>query len=128
MTTTSTKPREHPAFDFDLAIAKMDSLAFDPSPATLDMLRGRYPELGFVFDAIEDQHEAIQSSTPNDEVEGVQEELDRNLADFREVAALLRRANAMLHTLAEMDSVAPVAPLIRAVVQVIDEAAGYTND
>ena len=38
-------------FDITLAIAKLDFYADDPD---LSGLRSRYPELGFIFDALED--------------------------------------------------------------------------
>jgi len=68
-------------FDATLAIAKLD-LASGTDRPDLDGLRARYPELGFVFDMLEDkcheaEHCAIEYRDERREIErGYQQDID----------------------------------------------------
>jgi len=68
-------------FDFTLAIAQL-GLASGTDRPDLESLRARYPELGFVFDLLEDkcheaEHAAIEYRDERREVErGYQSEID----------------------------------------------------
>lgn len=47
-------------FDFTIAIAKLDLTSYADRP-DLDGLRARYPDLGFVFDRLEDLQETADT-------------------------------------------------------------------
>jgi hypothetical protein len=48
-------------FDTAIAIARLD-FAGNPDEVNLDALRARYPELGFVFDLLEDKLREVETS------------------------------------------------------------------
>ena len=86
-------------FDATLAIAKLDfqGFGYSDTPDT-SALRGRYPELGFVFDLLEDKLQEAENAAI--EYRDERREVERNYQ--QEVDALEERNNDLRIALAQI--------------------------
>jgi phosphate uptake regulator len=78
-------------FDYITAIAQLD-LKLGQERPDLEALRARYPELGFVFDALEDSMELLERNEDErrSEVQELRDEYDRYVESLEQRVQELR--------------------------------------
>jgi len=78
-------------FDYTTAIAQLD-LKLGQERPDLEPLRARYPELGFVFDALEDSMELLERNEDErrSEVQELRDEYDRYVESLEQRVQELR--------------------------------------
>jgi chromosome segregation ATPase len=78
-------------FDYITAIAQLD-LKLGQERPDLESLRARYPELGFVFDALEDSMELLERNEAErrSEVQELRDEYDRYVESLEQRVQELR--------------------------------------
>lgn len=78
-------------FDYITAIAQLD-LKLGQERPDLEPLRARYPELGFVFDALEDSMELLERNEDErrSEVQELRDEYDRYVESLEQRVQELR--------------------------------------
>ena len=95
--------------DIQLSIAQLALAQAGPEPADLSDLRARYPELAFVFDALEDAQAAqAQAELEHDDaLADLRDERHRAEENLADVAARLRRLAQLAHITAQLTYPAP---------------------
>ena len=113
-------------FDFPIAIAKLDAKLGTENLNTSE-LRARYPELGFLFDRLEEFEELAETTVPKGELtyaEGQIERLQENLEDCAQRFAQIRD---MAITLSQFDSAQPIKSLVDTLASKADDGQVWAD-
>ena len=105
-----TFPRDKPCGDglTPRAIAELDARLGRSETLNTASLRERYPELGFVFDRLEDYEEAHDDMVDRDELTYAEEQAERMQEALEECAQRFVQIRDMVERLAKFDAADPL--------------------
>lgn len=109
------------SFDFALAIAKLEG---EPN---LDALRGRYPELSFVFDELENLREDQSDMVKKSELTFAEGQIERLQDNLDDCASRFAQIRDLADTLAKFDGGHAVRAELRTISSKADDGAMWAE-